>query len=114
MRVVQRQRAAATLSARSPESLRDAQRDDPDCKYLIDLLVSGNVGNPQTPGEWRRAHWGLREARHLHLHDGLLYRLDPRNDDVMPRRRLYVPRALQLPMLFTIISVIRVILGWNL
>ena len=85
--------------ARSPESLRDAQRDDPDCKYLINLLLTSNVGNPQTPGEWRRAHWGLREARLLHLHDGLLYRLDPPNDDVVPRRRLYVPHALQWPML---------------
>ena len=27
------------------------------------------------------------------------YRLDPRNDDVVPRRRLYVPRALLWPML---------------
>ena len=85
--------------APTQQRTRDAQQQDEECRYLTDLLVSGSVGNPTTLAEWKRAQWGLREARHLRIEDGILYRVDPRQD---PQRssRLYVPTELR-PLMLT-------------
>ena len=78
--------------APSTDVMKREQFTDDDCKYLMDLLVSGTCGDPQGKTGWRRAAWGLREARHLEIRNGLLYRRDPAGRDGGPGQpRLYVP-----------------------
>ena len=86
--------------APNTDALRREQQADPDCRYLMDLLVSGTCGDPQGPTGWRRARWALREARHLEVRDGLLYRRDPLECEAdRGRLRLYVPYSQRYAML---------------
>jgi hypothetical protein len=86
--------------APSTEVMKREQANDPDCKYLMDLLISGTCGDPRGKDEWRRAAWGLREARHLEIRNGLLYRLSWGEAKSHPvDARLYVPASQRVAMM---------------
>ena len=86
--------------APSTEIMKREQATDPDCKYLMDLLISGTCGDPRGRDEWRRAAWGLREARHLEIRNGLLYRLSWGEAKSHPvDARLYVPASQRVAMM---------------
>ena len=68
----------------SYETLLEAQEDDPECRELKRMVTGQSDGSeifqeesPTNTTEWRRQTWLRKEAAHLYVHEGLLYRVDP-------------------------------------
>ena len=90
----------------APEALRKAQSEDADCIALVKYLLTGDTQEDNSENYRKRLMWARREAKHMIMIQGLLYKRTLQQRDVRDHlvseqtphddsARLYVPSELR-------------------